>query len=275
VAVGLEVERRAQSVQWPVILAGAVCAAGISFSLHAFATGVGLSVYSTAPTWRDSAVGYWLLTGLYLLFVALTAFGVGGYITGRLRIPVADLASEEHEFRDGMHGLVTWAVAIVMTAVLALGVAAIASPAAVPSGGSAGTAQSVAGENIIASELDELFRTDRDIPNINYRRAEAARILLKSSSHDGVRERDRRYLSVITANATGISIEDAALRTDTQIAAVREELRRARVATVLQAFAVGVALFVGAAVAWLSASQGGQDRDRGTYPGWQWHRRRA
>jgi hypothetical protein len=273
-AGAMEVERRSSGVEWPVIVAGALCAAGISFALHAFAAGVGLSVYSTAPTWRDSTAGYWMLTGLYLLFVALAAFGVGGYIAGRMRAPVIE-ANAEHEFRDGLHGLVTWALAIVMTAVLALGVASIASPAAVPSGGTVGAAQSVAGENIIAMELDELFRTDQEIPNINYRRAEAARILLKSSSHDGVREPDRRYLSVITANATGIDLQQAAIRVDTQIGAARQELRRARVATVLQAFAIGVALFVGAAVAWFSAAEGGKDRDRSTYPGWQWHRRRV
>jgi hypothetical protein len=271
-AGGTDVER-SSSVDWPVILAGAVCAAGISFALHAFAAGVGLSVYSTAPTWRDSTAAYWVVTGLYLLFVALTAFGVGGYIAGRMRAPIVE-AGVEHEFRDGLHGLITWGLAVLITAVLALGVAAIASPAAVPSGGRAGAAQSVAGENIIASELDELFRTDRDISNINYRRAEAARILLKSSSHDGVPRPDRRYLSIVTAKATGIDLEQATARVDAQIEAARQELRRARVATVLQAFAVGVALFVGAAVAWLSASEGGKDRDRATYPGWQWHRRR-
>ncbi len=272
--VGTEVERRASSVQWAVIFAGAVCAAGISFALHAFAAGVGLSVFSTSPTWRDSTVGYWMLTGLYLLFVALCAFGVGGYIAGRLRTPV-EAPTDEHEFRDGLHGLVTWAFAIIMTAVLALGVASIAAPAAVPSGGGAGAAQSVVGENIIASQLDELFRTDKDIPNINYRRAEASRILLKASSNDGVREPDRRYLSIIVANEAGIDPTQAAIRVDREIASARQELRRARVATVLQAFAVGVALFVGAAVAWFSASEGGRDRDRGSYPGWTWHRRRV
>ena len=272
--IGVEADRRTPSVQWPAIFAGAIGAAGISFTLHAFAAGVGLSVYSTAPTWRDSTPIYWVLTGLYLLFVALSAFGVGGYLTARLRAPIEG-PTTEHEFRDGLHGLVTWALAIVMTAVLALGVAAVTSPAAVPGGGAAGAAQSVAGENIIASELDELFRTDRDIPNINYRRAEAARILLKASSNDGVRERDRRYLSVIAANATGLDLQQAALRVDSQIAASRQELRRARVATVLQAFAAGVALFVGAVVAWFAACEGGKDRDRSTYPGWQWHRRRS
>ena len=261
-------------VQWPAIIAGAIGAAGISFTLHAFAAGIGLSIYSTAPTWRDSSVGYWLLTGLYLLFVALAAFGIGGYLAGRLRVPVG-LSNLEPEFRDGLHGLVAWALAIVLTAVMALGVAAVASPAMAPSGGSPGAAQSVAGENIIASELDELFRSDRDVENIAYRRAEAARILLKASSHDGVPNPDRRYLAVLTANATGVDMAEATARADRQIAASERELRKARVAGVLQALFAGIALFVGAAVAWFSACEGGRDRENRSFPGFAWHRRRV
>jgi len=272
----VDVEAGSPTVQWRVIVAGAVGAAGISFALHAFAAGIGLSIYSTAPTWRDSSAGYWFLTGLYLLFVALAAFGVGGYIAGRMRLPLGNV-SPEGEYRDGMHGLITWALAIVITAIMALGVAAVASPAVVPPGGATGASQSVAGENIIASELDELFRTDRDLSstNITYRRAEAARILLKSSSHDGVLNPDRRYLTIMTAKVTGLTPEQAEERVNHEITASAQELRKARIAAVLQALFVGLALFVGAAVAWFSACEGGRDRERSTYPGWDWHRRRS
>src|SRR5689334_10478964 len=167
-------------VRWPAIIAGAIAAAGVSFTLHAFAAGIGLSVASTAPTWRDTSWGLWALSGIYLVFVALCAFAVGGYIAGRMRAPLS-MDAVEVEGSDGMHGLVTWALAVVITAVMALGVAATATPALSPSGGSAGASQSVAGENIIASELDELFRSPQPIPDREYRRAEAARILLKSS----------------------------------------------------------------------------------------------
>lgn len=227
---------------------------------------------STAPTWRDSSPVLWLLSGLYLLFVALAAFGFGGYIAGRMR-PRLSLDGRQMEFSDGMHGLITWALAIVFTALLALGLAATAAPAAAPSG-NAGASQSIAGENIIASELDELFWSDRPIPDLTYRRAEAARILLKSSSHDGVPMRDREYLSTVVASTTQAPPDVARERVDRAIAASASELHRARVAGILQAFFIAAALFVGAAVAWFAACEGGRERETGQFPVWDWSFRR-
>jgi hypothetical protein len=255
--------------QWSAIFGGAAVAAGVSFTLHAFGSGVGLSLLSTAPTWRDSTVLSWILTGVFLLFVAVIAFAVGGYVAGRMRAAL-NLETAELEFRDGMHGLVTWGVAVVLTALLALAAAATASSAIAPSGGSnAGASQSVAGENIIASELDELFRTNRNIENIAYRRAEAARILLKASGHNGVPNEDRRYLASLTANLTGLSEDEAKARSDRAISASAQELRRARVAAVIQAFFIAVALLVGAAVAWAAASEGGREREQGVFHFWE------
>jgi hypothetical protein len=254
-------------IRWPAIFAGAIAASGVSLALHAFAAGIGLSVASTAPTWRDSSAALWWLSGIYLVFVALCAFAVGGYIAGRMRAPLS-MDAVEVEGSDGMHGLVTWALAVVITAVMALGVAATATPALSPSGGSAGASQSVAGENIIASELDELFRSPQPIPDREYRRAEAARILLKSSSHTGVTNPDRRYLYAMVESAVGLRPDQSMPRVDHAITASQQELHRARVAAVLQAFFIGAALFLGAAVAWFSACEGGRDRERGTFPIW-------
>jgi len=254
-------------IQWPAVIAGAIAAAGVSLTLHAFAAGIGLAVLSTAPTWRDASIALWLLSGIYLLFTALAAFAVGGYIAGRMRASLG-LDTVEVEFRDGIHGLITWALAVVLTALMALGVAATAMPVTTGGGGGAGSAQSVAGENIIASELDELFRTDRNVPDIGYRRAEAARILLKASGHNGITNPDRDYLTTITAEVTGIPPDMAAERVNREIAAAKQEIHRARVAGVLQAFFVAAALFVGAAVAWFAACEGGRDRERGTFPVW-------
>jgi len=264
-AADLAVPLRSSHFQWPAIFAGAIAAAGLSFTLHAFALGIGLSVASTAPTWRDSSPTFWLLTGIYFLFVALASFALGGYVAGRMRSPL-NLDTAEMEFRDGMHGLVTWGLAIIMTAILALGVAATGSRALAPSGGSTGAAQSVAGENIIASELDELFRADRLPPDISYRRAEAARILLKSSGHAGVPNSDRRYLATLVSSIGGAAGEDSEQKVNRIIAASAQELHRARVAAVLQAFFVAVALLVGAAVAWFAACEGGRDREKGIFP---------
>jgi len=255
--------------QWSAILGGAAAAAGTSITLNAFGAGIGLSVVS--PTWRDSSAVYAFIAGVFLLFVAIVSFAIGGYIAARMRAPL-NIDPAESEFRDGMHGLATWGVTIVLAAVLALGAAAVATSASVSSDGKA--FQSVAGETIIATELDDLFRTGKVVDDIVYRRAEAARILLKSSSHNGVPNEDRRYLTAMTGIVAGVSETEAATRVDHATAAAKETLHRARVAAVVQAFFVAAALFVGVVVAWYAATEGGRDRERGEYHFWDWSGRR-
>ena len=132
-------------LQWGPAVAGALTAAAIGFVLDSFGAAIGLALSSTAPTWRDSSLMLQLLSGLYLVLVAITAFGVGGYIAGRLRTPI-DGSEDDVEFRDGSNGLLVWAIAMVLT-VLMVTAAALSLPrAAASSVGSAGAAQSIAGE---------------------------------------------------------------------------------------------------------------------------------
>src|SRR5215204_5385138 len=72
-------------VDWGPVIAGALTAAALASVLHAFAAAIGLAVSSTAPTWRDASIALWILSGVYLVFVALVAYGVGGYVAGLLR----------------------------------------------------------------------------------------------------------------------------------------------------------------------------------------------
>lgn len=257
--------------QWSAIVGGTAAAAGTSLTLNAFGAGIGLSVVSSAPTWRDSSAVYWLVAGVFLVFVAVIAFSAGGYVAGRMRSPL-NIDHAETEFRDGMHGLITWGTTVVLVAVLALGAAAAATSAAGRSGGI--PAQSVVGETVIATELDNLFRADRAVGDLTYRRAEAARILLKSSSHNGVSDSDRRYLAGVTSFITGVPEAEARDRVDQAVTASADALHRARVAAVLQAFFVAAALFVGAVVAWFAAVEGGKDREQGAFHFWEWSGRR-
>lgn len=272
-AAGIVVPR---TVSWGAIAAGAVVAAGISAVLLAFGSAIGLSVMSTAPTWRDSSVLLWIISGLYLVFVALASFGFGGYVAGRMRTPMRPDVSTETEFRDGIHGIITWGLAVLIAAVLALGGAAVTAPAVAPSGAQ-GPSASVAGESILASELDELFRSDRHLADneITYRRAEAGRILLKTSGHNGVPESDRDYLIDATARTAGISDSAATERVDRVLAEAKVELRTARHAAILEAFMVAAALLLGAAVSWFAAAEGGRDREAGTAPVWNWTYRKT
>jgi hypothetical protein len=137
-----------------------------------------------------------------------------------------------------------------------------AQSGAPPSGGQAGASTSVGGENLIAFDLDRLFRAERR-PNadLEYPRAEAARILLTTASHRGLQPEDRAYLVRLTAVVTGIAEGDAQRRVDDVAARAKEDISRARRTAVILAFFAGAAALVGAAVAWFAASVGGRVRD--------------
>jgi hypothetical protein len=253
--------------QWSAILGGAAIAAGISLTLNAFGAGIGLSLISSAPTWRDTSATLALIGGVFLLMVAVISFAAGGYVAGRMRAPLS-VASAEREFRDGMHGLAAWGVAVILAGILALGAAAIAKSTVAPS------VQATPAETIIATELDDLFRTGKVVDDMAYRRAEAARILLKSSSHNGIPNSDRNYLTTLTSIVTGTPDPEAQARVNQAIAESEQALHRARVAAVIQAFFVAAALLVGAVIAWYAATEGGKDREEGVFHFWDWSRRR-
>jgi len=87
-------DESAEYVQWGPPVAGALAAAALAFVLHAFAAAIGIAVTSTAPTWRDSSMALQLLAGIYLVLVAIAASGVGGYLAGRMRAPIAGSLDE-------------------------------------------------------------------------------------------------------------------------------------------------------------------------------------
>jgi hypothetical protein len=250
-------------IHWGPVLAGAVAAAALSTVLHSFAGAIGLAVSSAAPTWRDASIALWVLSGLYLVLVALAAYGLGGYIAGRLRSRLDIASVDEVEFRDGAHGLLVWAMATLLTVFILAWGASVATRLAAPSGGMAGPGSSVAGENIIAFDLDRLFRAERELQDtdLSYHRAEAARILLTSSSHSGVAAGDRTYLVRLVSALTGAAQPEAARRVDAAIASARDNIARARRSAVIMAFMAGAAALLGAAAAWFAACAGGRHRD--------------
>ena len=260
-------------VHWGAIIVGALTAAALAFVMHSFAVAIGLAVSSTAPTWRDASLALVALSGLYLVLAALIAYGVGGYVTGRLRTRLTGGTPDEIEFRDGVHGAAAWALATLLTAVIAFGGAQSLTRLAAPSSGAAGPSTSVAGENVIAYDIDRLFRGQRSDSNIEYTRAEAARILLTASSHRGMPPEDRTELVRLVMARTGLAQPEAERRVDDVTARARENIARARKSAVILAFCAGAAALIGLAVAWFAAGEGGKHRD-GTPPSLIWGRRR-
>jgi hypothetical protein len=255
------VETATSFLQWTPVVAGAIVASAVSLILIAFGTAIGLSIVSASPSWRDASPALALLSGLYLLLTAVVGFGVGGYVAGRLRerwTPGAH--TDVVEFRDGTHGLVAWALAVVITGVVAAALAAgVAGKAVQPAASPVATT----GEPLIAYELDRLFRTDRRPveADMTYSRAEAARILLAATGRRGIAPDDRAYLARLVAIRTGIAPADADRRVNDAIIAATTAVQKARRSAVILGFATAVALLLGAAVAWYASCLGGRHRD--------------
>src|SRR6185295_11320663 len=60
-----------------------------------------------------------IAAGLYLLWVQVMAFFMGGYVTGRLRARAPGASEHEVDVRDGLHGFICWAVGVVAAAIIA------------------------------------------------------------------------------------------------------------------------------------------------------------
>jgi hypothetical protein len=266
-------------LQWSPILLGTFTATALSFVLVTFGTSIGLGVTSAAPTWRDASAALWILSGIYLILQAVLSFGFGGYVAGRIRTSIAPGSVEQTEQADGIHGLAVWALAVVIRAILAtlLGAATLSRSPAVAS-----SAQTSAAEPLLSYELDRLYRAGRRAPNIDLssERAEAGRILLTASSHDGMSADDRTYLIQQVAGATGLAMPDAERRVDNVIATAKTAIARSRRSTIILAFSVATAILLGAIAAWAAACAGGRHRDGAPLPEWMAHsnlidRRRA
>ena len=263
------VETATSFLQWTPVIAGALVASAISLVLIAFGSAIGLSILSSSPTWRDASPALAVLSGLFLLLTAIASFGLGGYVAGRLRERWHQSAHNDVvEFRDGTHGVVAWAIAVVITGLVAAASAAvIASREVQPATSPIATTS----EPLIAYELDRLFRAGQRPfeGDLTYTRTEAGRILLTATGRRGIAPEDRTYLVRLVATRTGISQPDAERRVDEAIAGATTAVRKARRGAVILAFATAVSLLVGAATAWYASCVGGRHRD-GVAPSLSW-----
>ncbi|WMT87279.1 hypothetical protein NO932_01370 [Pelagibacterium sp. 26DY04] len=267
-------------VDWPAILAGGVVAAAISLVLLAFGSAVGLSL--TDPFGREGVSLFWIAVAmaLWVVWVQVSSLMIGGYLTGRMRKRNYDATEEESDIRDGFHGLLVWATAVVITAILALGglgtlvnsVGAAAGGIAQGAGAAAGGAITEAAEDApFQSSIDRLLRTPTTEGDAAATRDEVGRILVEGVTGEGISEDDRAYLAQLVAARTDMSQEEAQARVDEVIAqaqAIQDDIvaaaEQARRVAILGAFLTAASLAVGAAGAWFAAVAGGNHRDTHT-----------
>lgn len=283
VVVAPEGNEKTSYVDWPAIIAGIVLASAISLVLLTFGSALGLSFIDfragpdVLPIWVAIAAASWLL------WVEVSSFMAGAYLTGRLRKRHHDATEHESDVRDGAHGLLVWAGALVVGAIIATGgVSAIAGAV-----GSAASTLTTAASNVAddaaamdpnAYFVDTLFRPAADaaaptapMADTSAQRAEAGRIIAQGAISGTVTDADQAYLGQLVSQTTGMPADQATARVGEVMTAIdnaRAEAARvaesARKTGVLAAFLTAAALLVGAAAAFWAAQMGGNHRDKQT-----------
>ena len=216
---------------------------------------------------------------IWVIWVQVSALMIGGYLTGRMRKRNYDATEEESDIRDGFHGLLVWATAVLFTAVLAFGgIGSLANSVGSAVGGVAQGAGAAAGQAIsdqsgpFQSTIDRLLRTATATEgDAAATRDEVGRILIDGVTGEGVSEDDRAYLAQLVAARTDLDQAQAEARVDEVIAqaqAVQDDIAaaadQARTVGVLGAFLTAASLAIGAAGAWFAAVTGGNHRDTHT-----------
>ncbi|WP_032705083.1 hypothetical protein [Klebsiella oxytoca] len=83
-----------------------------------FAPSLGLTSISPWENHGLAAGTVGIVAIAWLTFTQIVASGMGGYLAGRLRTKWVDTHTNEIYFRDTAHGFLTWAVALLVSAVL-------------------------------------------------------------------------------------------------------------------------------------------------------------
>jgi len=253
-------------IHWGPGIAGALVAAAMSFVLMGFASAVGLMVASPSPTWRDTSLWLVILSGFWIIVVAVASFAAGGYLAGRVR-STWRAAPDEVEFRDGTHGLIAWAIGLM------LGAALLALTASTFAAGNAGSPprDTAGAPTFLAYEVDRLFRSERR-PEFatTEARAEAARLLMKGIGREDLPADDRTQLTRLTAAMSGLAAPEAERRVIQVLAESRNAAAQARRSAVILGFCLAAGLAAAAAAAWIAAGIGGKHRDSEFAPPLRW-----
>jgi hypothetical protein len=143
------VESRFSGVSWGAIVAGGVASAALAILLMTLGAGLGLISVSPWPNEGASAETVGIGVVIWSIVIEVAAFGLGGYLAGRLRTKWTSIRGDEVYFRDTAHGFVTWAlgtlVSIAIVTVAASHAARTTAEVGAAAVGGAGAAAAAAG----------------------------------------------------------------------------------------------------------------------------------
>ncbi len=268
-------EAYSAGVSWAAVIGGAFVFASMSLVLLSLGTGLGLSMGSAwwnvgagAEKIGKAAIAWFIIT-------EILASALGGYLAGRLRTKWVQVHTDEVYFRDTAHGLLVWALGIVVTASL-LGAAATSiaggtTPRTVNSGAAAGAEASMANPN--AYFVDMLFRSNSfqstgsvaqttKTQNADASdRGTAERILSHSMAQGAMSSEDRSYLAQLVSTRTGLNPSDAENRVSQVFGDAQQSAEKARKALAHLSLWLFVALLAGAFCSSYAGTIGGRQRD--------------
>jgi hypothetical protein len=261
---------RFTAVDWGAILAGVAVTTAISFVMAAFGSGIGLSLAS--PYEGASPFTHAIALALWVLWVTVASYAAGGYVCGRLRRRNVDAPREEAEVRDGAHGLVVWATALLIVAFAAGSSLYNLGKAGVDKAAQQAERGGVA--NPIDYRVDTLMRGAvrpggaQPAANESETRQIVSRIVARAQTTGEIGDEDRAYLQNALASTNGFSSADARARVDALAQQVKEDHARAkeladkaRKTGIIASFVASAAMLLAAASAWGGATLGGRHRD--------------
>jgi hypothetical protein len=256
------------AASWPSIIAGAFVAAAATAILLALGSGIGFASISPWPNHGASVTSFAVTTAIWLIVTQWISAALGGYITGRLRTRWLGTHSHEVFFRDTAHGLVTWAVATILVAIVAAGSIKPVVGEAVRTVADAGTW--AANSPVSAYEIDKLFRSSNSggAASSADSRVETAHIVANAFVNGSVSDADRAYLTEQVAARAGATRAGAEERVDGFLAAVTQahakleaEADSARKAAAQASLYLALSMLIGAFIASVAAALGGRIRD--------------
>jgi hypothetical protein len=254
-------EAQSSGVSWPAVIAGAFVAAALSLILLSLGTGLGFSAVSPWLNSGASASALGSAAILWLIVTQIAASALGGYLGGRLRTKWTNVHSDEVYFRDTAHGLLVWAVGMVITAGF------LASSAASFAGSQRSVAPASPGQSSALDPtsyfVDTLLRgtgsavEKQDAPQ----QAEVSRIFAHDLNQGALPDGDKTYLAQLVSARAGLNASDAEKRVTDVFRDSQESADRVRKGIARFSLWLFVALLSGAFFASYAGTIGGKQRD--------------
>jgi hypothetical protein len=239
----------ASYVEWSAIFAGAVVASAIIVLMTAFGSAIGLSLVS--PYHGPSPIIFYIALALWFTWITVSSFVAGGYITGRMRLPVDGATTHERHVRDGVHGLVVWAVAVALgTSLATLSIAsavttlslssAVKGGADIAKSGASSVSSSVASvADPIGYSVDNLLRIDDgasagksslagNSAATDTSHQEISRILIAGAANGSLSGDDRALVARAVATRAGLAPADVEKRVDAIFVQVKAAVDKTR-----------------------------------------------